>query len=198
MSILWKSLTGHKALSESKESSMQQQLQEASYTKGELGSLYGCGETAVCRETSQSQVSSMREAMLSKLFLLHEARAERSILDRYVEAFHNKPIVYIAGPYSSNPETNVKNAMRVAELVLTKGGIPYIPHLTHFWEMFSPKDFEFWLAYDLTIIASFDKVVLVRIPGESTGANIEELFFNQVGYRTYTLEEIKDEQFRFF
>jgi len=197
MSILWKRVTKHEAVQNAENADLQQHLQKASYTKGELGSLYGCGETTLCREASQSQVSSMREAMLSKFFLLHETRAERSLLSTYLKSMHDKTIVYIAGPYSSDPETNVANAMCVAELVLTKGGIPFIPHLTHFWELFAPKEFEFWMAYDLILIASFDKVVLVRIPGESTGADIEELFFNRAGYRTYMLEDIKDENFRF-
>ena len=40
-----------------------------------------------------------------------------------------KPLVYICAPFSGDVETNVKNAVRLAEVAYQKGCIPLTPHL---------------------------------------------------------------------
>lgn len=40
-----------------------------------------------------------------------------------------KPLVYICAPFSGNVETNIKNAVKLAELAYQKGCIPLTPHV---------------------------------------------------------------------
>ena len=83
-------------------------------------------------------------------------------------------VCYIAAPYTSNPEANVRKVMDVADELVKAGFVPYLPHLSHFWNLVSPKPYEFWLEYDLAILAKCDCVL--RIPGESKGADGEVEF----------------------
>jgi hypothetical protein len=46
-----------------------------------------------------------------------------------------------------------------------------VPHLTHFWHLVSPHEYEFWLKLDLEFLTVCD--CLVRLPGESSGADRE-------------------------
>ena len=87
--------------------------------------------------------------------------------------------IYIAGPYSSDPEKNTLNAIKVGEEVAKAGHIPYIPHLTHFWDKEYPHPVEFWYEYDLNWLRCCDRVI--RIPGESTGADREVELANELG-----------------
>ncbi|MDD5510861.1 MAG: DUF4406 domain-containing protein [Dehalococcoidales bacterium] len=80
-------------------------------------------------------------------------------------------LVYIAGPYSSDPEPNTKNALAVAEKVLAAGMIPFVPHLSHYWHLLYEHDWETWLRIDAEVLLRCDAVL--RIPGESKGADLE-------------------------
>lgn len=83
--------------------------------------------------------------------------------------------VYLAGPYSvGDKEQNVVTALVYAETLIEKGFIPYIPHLSHFWDLKYPHDVKFWLEYDEHWLACCD--CLLRIPGESVGADREMRF----------------------
>ena len=80
--------------------------------------------------------------------------------------------VYIAGPYTKGDvAVNVRNAILAGDRVLALGAVPFIPHLTHFWHLVAPKDYEQWMAIDFEWL----KVCQVcwRIPGESAGADRE-------------------------
>ena len=76
--------------------------------------------------------------------------------------------VYIAGPYSSDHAAGVRNAVRAGNIVRDMGHCPFIPHLTHFWDIMYPREYEDWLAYDLEWLAECD--VLILLPGSSAGA----------------------------
>ena len=83
-----------------------------------------------------------------------------------------KPMVYLAGPYTRpDPVENVHNICLVADEVLTLGAIPFIPHLTMAYHLVSPKPLEFWYEYDIHTMKRCD--VVLRVPGESTGADRE-------------------------
>jgi len=83
--------------------------------------------------------------------------------------------VYLAGPYSvGNKEANVVTALIYAETLIKKGFCPYIPHLSHYWDLEYPHDYKFWLEYDEHWLAVCDCVL--RIPGESVGADREMKF----------------------
>jgi hypothetical protein len=80
-------------------------------------------------------------------------------------------LVYIAGPYSSDPENNTKAAIVMGEYVLAAGMIPFIPHLSHYWHKFFEHDWQTWLRIDHEVLRRCDAVL--RIPGESLGAEHE-------------------------
>lgn len=82
-----------------------------------------------------------------------------------------KKLIYIAAPYSSDPEENVKKALEVADVLFEKGYIPYVPHLTHHWHLHSPKPYEQWMEMGSAVLERCDG--LLRLPGESPGADVE-------------------------
>ena len=80
--------------------------------------------------------------------------------------------VYIAAPYTNGDTVqNVRTAIDFAESLANCGLIPFVPHLTHFWHFVHPHDIEFWYAYDIEWLKACD--LLVRLPGESSGADEE-------------------------
>jgi hypothetical protein len=83
-----------------------------------------------------------------------------------------KVVVYVAGPYTSGDvAVNVRNAIEAGDKLFQAGLLPHIPHLTHFWHLIFPHDTEFWYQYDLHWLKIAD--VLLRLPGESSGADNE-------------------------
>lgn len=78
---------------------------------------------------------------------------------------------YVAGPYTSAPDANTDIAIAVGNVLLDAGFCPFVPHLSHFWEQRHPQDYERWLELDLAFLRECD--FLVRIPGESSGADSE-------------------------
>lgn len=88
--------------------------------------------------------------------------------------------IYIAGPYSRGSiALNVRSAIAVADELLDMGFAPYLPHTSHLWELVSPKDYEVWMRLDLAWIARCHG--LLRIPGESPGADREVAEARQLG-----------------
>jgi hypothetical protein len=80
--------------------------------------------------------------------------------------------VYIAGPYSKGDVMlNIREAIFAADWVIAAGNIPFLPHLTGFWHVISPKPYEKWLELDMAWLRQCDCVI--RLPGESSGADGE-------------------------
>lgn len=88
----------------------------------------------------------------------------------------NLKLVFVAGPYSKPyPPYNVRNTTLVSTLLIYAGFAPHNPLLTGYWDMLTPLPYEAWLALDRVALARCD--ALLRIPGESSGADKEvELF----------------------
>jgi|SRR6185312_5997538 len=83
--------------------------------------------------------------------------------------------VYVAGPYTRpDPIENTHRAIRVGDDLLSLGYIPFIPHLTAFWHLLRPRPYQEWLDYDLEWVRVCG--VLLRLPGESSGADTEVAF----------------------
>lgn len=81
--------------------------------------------------------------------------------------------VYIAGAYTrGDVAVNIHNAILVADHLVKRGHIPYIPHLTHFWHLLSPKEIRFWYKYDNSFLDYWAQAVL-RLDNESIGADAE-------------------------
>ena len=92
--------------------------------------------------------------------------------------------VYVAGPYSSGDvDENVRTAIRCADAVLESGHTPFLPHLTHFWDQQKPHTYETWLQYDSEWLAVCD--ALIRIPGESPGADREVAQARNLGIHVF-------------
>lgn len=80
--------------------------------------------------------------------------------------------VYIAGPYTKGDvAANVYEAIKYAHLLADLGCYPFVPHLTHFWHLVFQRPYEYWLNLDNQFLPCCD--VLLRIPGESNGADKE-------------------------
>lgn len=92
----------------------------------------------------------------------------------------NKIKVYVAGPYTKpDPCINTHKAIKIGDQLMEKGYVPFVPHLTHFWHTVSPKDYEVWMSYDNEWLNVCD--AMLRFPGESAGADIEETKFRKLG-----------------
>ena len=92
----------------------------------------------------------------------------------------SKKLVYLAGPYTKpDPCENVNRTCSLATELIDLGFAPLIPHLTMLWHVITPRPIEFWYDYDLQLVLRCD--ALLRIPGESTGADREVEFARQRG-----------------
>lgn len=110
------------------------------------------------------------------------------------EIYQLRTRVYVAGPITlGDVDQNVERAIHVGKLLLDAGYAPFIPHLSHFAEPLSTWTadlmcYEKWLDLDRSFIAVCD--ALVRLPGESRGADREVAWAVELGipvFHTLTL-----------
>jgi hypothetical protein len=93
--------------------------------------------------------------------------------------------VYIAGPYTNGDrDRNVHEAIRVANILADHGFAPYVPHFTHYWDIRHKRPYEFWLELDNEFLRCCDAVL--RIPGESNGADKEVALAGEIGIPVFT------------
>jgi hypothetical protein len=100
-------------------------------------------------------------------------------------------MVYIAGPYTTpDPVINTRNAIDAGMHLYGRGvAVPFIPHLTLFVHMLHPNpDVEFWYEYDLHAVERCD--LLLRLPGQSTGADREVEYARSIGVPVFTDREL--------
>lgn len=93
-----------------------------------------------------------------------------------------KPIrfVYVASPYTKGDvAVNVRASIDAANVIAENGYFVFCPLLTHFWHLVHPHPVEFWYAQDLGWLEKCD--LLVRLPGESTGADAEVARARELG-----------------
>ena len=84
----------------------------------------------------------------------------------------NDEKVYIAAPYTKPDQAlNVRRAMEIADRVVKAGGVPFIPHLSHFWHLVNPRELGWWYQYTLAWVRSCEH--LVYADGESVGVGPE-------------------------
>ena len=80
--------------------------------------------------------------------------------------------IYVAGPYTKGGVAeNVRRAIYDGDYIERIGHTAFVPHLTHFWHMFSHHEYEFWMQHDLKWLEKCDAIY--RIPGECAGADRE-------------------------
>jgi len=101
--------------------------------------------------------------------------------------------VYVAGPYRKpDPCANTHKTVCMANHLSSLGYVPYVPHLTLLWNTITPKPEEWWLQYDLEWLSVCD--VMLRLPGESAGADGEAQFANDQGIPVlYSVEDLVDQ-----
>jgi hypothetical protein len=80
--------------------------------------------------------------------------------------------VYVAGPYTADPEECTAAAIRAGGELLDAGCAPFVPHLAHYWEtLHQARPYEDWMRIDLAWLTAAD--ALLRLPGSSSGADRE-------------------------
>lgn len=102
-----------------------------------------------------------------------------------------KIFVYVASPYTKGDvAVNVRVNIEAGDKIARLGFVPFIPLLSHFWHMLFPHPYEFWTAYDLVWIDKCD--ALLRLPGESSGADAEVKYARRIGCQVfYSIEELQ-------
>jgi len=92
--------------------------------------------------------------------------------------------IFIAAPYERpDPCFNVRKAVLIAEELIKKGHVPFIPHLCHLWHLVSPHERKYYLDYDFKWLKNCD--ALFRVPGESQGADQEVIEAREWGMTVY-------------
>jgi Domain of unknown function (DUF4406) len=88
--------------------------------------------------------------------------------------------VYVSGPYTKgDPCENTHVAISAGNAILNRGHIPFVPHLSHFWHTMTPRPWEDWIKIDLAFLPACD--VVLRLPGESKGADLEVATARELG-----------------
>lgn len=102
--------------------------------------------------------------------------------------------LYLAGPYTKpDPIINTHAAIQLAtKLFERKLFVPHIPHLTLLWHMVTPRPIEFWYALDVRHLSRCDAIM--RLPGESTGADREMEFARERGVEVVEFESLTDDE----
>lgn len=99
--------------------------------------------------------------------------------------FEPLPLVYVAGPYTRpDPVLNTRDAVLTADQVLELGAVAVLPHLSLLHHAISPKPYEDWIRITMQMLSRCD--VVLRIPGESPGADREVALARKLGLTVVT------------
>ena len=86
--------------------------------------------------------------------------------------FFARDWIYVAGPYTKgDPILHTRNAILAGSKLYDAGWFPYVPHLSMLWHTVDPRPLQFWYDFDYQPLKKCD--AFVRLPGESTGADLE-------------------------
>lgn len=100
-----------------------------------------------------------------------------------------KQLVYVSGPYSvGDTLLNVRQAIEAGTLLRKAGYLPLIPHLTALWHLVEPASYEDWMELDLSLVDHCQ--MLVRLPGESPGADREVARAREKRIPVYSLADL--------
>ncbi len=99
-----------------------------------------------------------------------------------------RPVVYVAGPFRSDPFAGIRKAIVAADRLDESGVITaWVPHQNAMYDLVCPHTAEYWLGYDIAQLARSD--ALYRIPGMSDGADDEVAFAKEVGMPVFYDEQ---------
>ena len=96
------------------------------------------------------------------------------------------PLIYVAGPISGDPWGCVRQAIDAFDLLRDVGAVPFLPQLSVLHAMIRETSYEDFMAYDFDVIRCAD--ALVRLPGESPGADREVAFAHEIGTPVFEWE----------
>jgi hypothetical protein len=83
--------------------------------------------------------------------------------------------VYIASPYTKgDPQENTNKSFDCALDLIQLGFAPYAPLYSHYLHLRRPQPYETWTKLDMIWVLKCD--CLLRLPGESSGADAEVKF----------------------
>ena len=90
--------------------------------------------------------------------------------------FNDKPIVYVASPYTKGDACiNTRCQMKMFDELITDDVVmPYIPLLSHFQHTAFPRPYQDWIDYDLRIIDVMDACLRINADYEPMGYHISE------------------------
>jgi hypothetical protein len=109
--------------------------------------------------------------------------------------------VFVSGPISTLDHTlaagaydqiagNLRHAIDTADMLLNAGYSPYLPHLTHYWNLIHHHPWEQWLAVDEAFLRTCDAVFRIQKP--SQGADRECALARALGIPVvHSLEELE-------
>jgi nucleoside 2-deoxyribosyltransferase len=94
--------------------------------------------------------------------------------------------IYVAGPLTKgDPFLNVRAALLAGDLLRRAGFAPYVPHEHVLWQMVTGTvEYEAAMSLDLAWVTRCD--ALLRLPGESSGADREVEHARKLGLPVYT------------
>jgi hypothetical protein len=96
----------------------------------------------------------------------------------------NAPKVYIASPYTlGDIGVNVKTQHDVFYILLQMGYNPHAPLLLHYQHIHHPLSYQTCIDYTLSWLEVCD--ILLRLPGESAGADGEVARAKELGMPVY-------------
>lgn len=99
--------------------------------------------------------------------------------------------VYIAAPYSRGiPDEIMARVIDAAERLVNYDYVPFIPHtMTFLWAVRHQHQVQFWYDFDLQWLSTCD--ALLRLPGESRGADAEVVYAERLGIEVFgSIEEL--------
>lgn len=91
--------------------------------------------------------------------------------------------IYVSGKFSGDQIVNVAAAIDAAETLANAGAIPFVPHLSITWQLRHNHNYEWWIKWCLQWVTACD--ALVRLPGDSPGADEEVAAARELGIPVY-------------
>jgi len=88
-----------------------------------------------------------------------------------------KPRCYVMAPYTKPEGQEEENARRViaaANILTDHDAVPFVPLLSHYWNLQHKHPWKFWIEYDLHWLLTCHFAVRLNIGVPSAGADIEQ------------------------
>ena len=112
-----------------------------------------------------------------------------SVITATIEELKRRPLIYIAGPYTKGDMVgNIREAVDWMNALIVIGCTPICPHLSHLADLIEPRTHTEWLDYDAGLVVRCDAVV--RIPGESVGADAEVELARAAGVKVFEAKRV--------